>query len=131
MALSPGLQVTVLVTLDGEEIVGFPLLRRMTASAIEQTTATRAGDGAGVYTFAEILPTLLAVTRAVVLTTDQPTTLLVNDQPPDPATWLPLAADGMLVIFDTALDGGVRVAASNPIAVTLMATRDALVAADT
>lgn len=123
-----GLRLTCACMLDGTTVPGFPYSRRISVDNVVDVTRTRAGDGVGVTTYTELVPTTESSLRSALVIPDAALLLALNGVPPNVAA-LPIAANGMLAFHDgfaTANTG--HLVAANPTATT--ANVDALEARD-
>lgn len=103
------LVLTISLTEDGVPLPNFPIIRRATtatAMPIDGAAITANNDST---TFAALpaLATLTSDLQCLVLTTDQLINLKFNA-----ASYLPLAANGVLVIFGTDITGTVATLAT-------------------
>jgi hypothetical protein len=127
VALPPALDATLTVELDGEPVAGFPLLRRLPATAIHRINKERNGDGG--YAFSEVDFDIAGGVIAVVYSANLPTAVVFNDVTPTVDTALAVQPGGLLIILDTELLGtNLSFAYAAPTAIGTVVTIDALTA---
>lgn len=97
----PSLEVTVDVKLDGASIPGFPQIRRATVTeAVPLDNMQQAADNNST-SFHQVVGSQMATLQALVLTADQAINLKFNN-----ASYLPLNANGLVVIFGANVAAG-------------------------
>ncbi len=97
MALPAAIRLTCALTLDGVPVSGFPVERRPLGSMLERLTIIRGADGASTLS-SEPLPVTLLPASLLLLSTDLPVRLALNDQSQDGVTDIGLQAGGTVLL---------------------------------
>lgn len=100
--MSQNLKITVSVELDGNQVAGFPITRRIALAETYQFGYEHADDG-DTTTFTTIPDSKVAETQALVLTSDQQVNVRLDGQSD---AGILLNANGLLLIIDADVDAG-------------------------
>ncbi len=100
--MSQNLKITVSVELDGNQVAGFPVTRRISVDETYSFAYEHADDG-DTTTFTTVPDSKVAETQVLVITSDQKITVRIDGQT-DAGTVL--NANGLLLIIDSDIDAG-------------------------
>ena len=121
MALPAAIRCTLALSLDGDPLAGFPAERRPTGPSVEHFEYVRAADSTTVLD-SQPAPLLTLPASVLLVTTDSPVRVALNDQDQDGTTDLGLTAGGVIFLSQVTVTA-VRTAnpTEQPAVVTMLA----------